>query len=174
MAFTDAVDSIYQYVKARILVVNPQRQVKGFLTAQDWPPKNVTLDAFYLLVLGEVAAGRTYYSASTPVKFHQLQWVWINQGTDLTPGIRQANRGTKYRTMQQMKGELQSGLFPNFCEKFSWSLDGNGNWVSAQLIPQQWLLWAPVEFHEKIDKESGIMYGSGAIRVVDQMDEITA
>ena|ERR1700751_1350233 len=173
MAFTDAVDSHYEYVKGRILTVNPNRVVAGLLSAQDWPSKPLKFDAFYLLVLGEMPLGRQWYSASVPVKFHQVQWVWINKGTELTQGIRQANRGDKYRVMQAMKGELLNGLFPNFTQKFSWSLV-NGVWTSAPLNPVEFILWNPVEFHEKIDKESGMMYGSGAVRVVDMTDVITS
>src|SRR5580692_617895 len=128
MAWNDGIDSYYQWVKGRVnafttrTVYNTPNNplngvVKGMLSAQDWPPKDIVFDAFYLLVMGDAPIGRQGYSAAVPIKFHQVQWVWINKGTDLTQGIRQANRGDKYRTMQTMKGELVNGHFPGFCEK---------------------------------------------------------
>lgn len=172
MSWSDAVDSIYEYTKGRIQTLNPNRVVAGLLAAQDWPSKDVKFDAFYLLVLGETSIGKQGYSASTPIKFHQIQWVWINKGTDVKQGIRQANRGDRYRTMQAMKGELTNGLFPGFTEKLTWALDGNGIWTPSHLTPVEFIMWQPVEFHEKLDTASGMMYGSGAIRIVDMLDEI--
>lgn len=173
MAFTDAIDSLYIYTRDRIQSLNPDRVVAGLLAAQDWPSKNVKFNAFYLLDIGETSIGKQGYSASTPIKFHQVQWVWITQGTDLVQGIRQANRGDRYRVMQQMKEELVNGLFPGFTQKFSWSLI-NGVWTSAVKTPAEFITWQPVEFHEKLDQESGMMYGSGAIRIADMLDEITS
>ena len=174
MAFVDAVDSIYQNAKARISAVNPSRVTAGLLAAQDWPPKNVKLEAFYLLDLGEAPAMKAFYSATVPVKFHQLQWVWIVKGTELQQGVRAANRGDRFRTMQTMKGELTNGLFPGFTEKKTWSLDASGNWIGVSLNPVEFITWTPVEFHERLDKDSGIMYGSGAVRVCDETDAITS
>src|ERR1700741_2750735 len=100
MAFADGIDSYYQWVKARILAFNSSRTVKGMMDAQDWPSKNVAFDAFYLLDLGDVPVGKQFYSAQTPVLFRQVQWVWINKGTDLVQGVRQANRGDRFRTWE--------------------------------------------------------------------------
>jgi hypothetical protein len=154
--------------------MNPARVVAGLLAAQDWPSKNIKFDAFYLLDLADTPLGHNFYSAQTPVLFRNVQWVWINQGTDLTPGIRQANRGTKFRTSLQMKGELLYGSYPNFAEKFTWSLDGNGNWISAPENPVEFILWKPIEFHSKLDTPSGLIYGAGATRLVDMTDPITS
>lgn len=180
MAFTDAVDSHYEYVRGRIRTLNPNRVMGGLLAAQDWPTKSVKLNAFYLLVLGEDSVGRQGYSASTPIKFHTVQWVWINKGTDLVQGIKAANRGDRYRTMQQMKGELLNGLFPNFSEKLSWALVATGQpspnearWTGTSKTPAEFIWWTPADFHEKLDKESMVMYGSGATRIQDMTDEIT-
>src|SRR6266446_6014765 len=174
MAFTDAVDSHYIYVRNRILTLNPTRVMGGVLNAQDWPSKPIKFDAFYLLVLGESSVGRAGYSASTPIKFHTIQWVWINKGTDLTPGVKAANRGDRYRIMQQMKGELLNGFYPNFAEKLSWTLVPTGQpspndakWTGTSKVPQEFVWWTPVDFHEKLDKESGVQYGSANTRIQD-------
>lgn len=174
MAFVDAVDSHYQYVKGRMATINPSRVVAGLLEAQDWPPKNVKLDAFYLLILAATSIGRQGYSASTPIKFHQCQWVWINKGTDLQQGVRSANRGDRFRTMEQMQGELIEALYPNFCEKQTWALDANGNWVGTSLNPVEYITWTPVELYEKGAMDSGVRYGSGAVKIFDMTDTITS
>src|SRR5580692_7234491 len=155
MSYQDGVDSFYQYVKGRINAFTTRTVpdigggvVAGMLSAQDWPYKGVKFDAFYLLVLGEAPIGKQGYSAAVPIKFHQVQWVWINKGTDLTQGIRQANRGDRYRTMQTMKGELVNGHFPGFCEKLTYSLV-NGVWTGVAENPVEYITWNPIEFHEK-------------------------
>ena len=180
MAFTDAVDSHYQYVRARIIAQNSNRVFGGILTAQDWPSKPIKFDAFYLLVLGESSVGRQGYSGTVPIKFHTLQWVWITKGTDLIQGIKAANRGDKYRIVQQMKQELQNAFSPNFTEKLSWALVATGQpapndakWTGTSKDPKEFIWWTPVEFHEKVDKDSGVMYGSANTRIQDMMDAIT-
>jgi hypothetical protein len=174
--FTDGQDTYYQYVKGRILTYNSSRVVAGMLSAQDWPYKEVKFDAFYLLVLGEVPIGKQAYSAAVPIKFHQMQWVWINKGTDLVQGIRQANRGDKYRTMQNMKGELTYAHYPGFCEKQTWALNTAGVWTGTPENPVEYIQWQPIEFHEKWSEPggAGIGYGAGAVRVADMLDVITA
>ena len=181
--FTDGIDSYYQYVKGRVNAYTTRTVpdiangvVAGMLSAQDWPSKDVKLDAFYLLDLGEAPIGKQGYSAAVPIKFHQVQWVWVNKGTDLTPGLRQANRGDRYRTMQVMKGELINGHFPGFCEKQTYSLV-NGVWTGTSLVPQEFITWPPIEFHEKWSQPpdgAGVGYGSGAVRIADMVDTITA
>lgn len=181
MAFTDAVDSHYIYVRTRILTENPNRVMGGVLSAQDWPSKPIKFDAFYLLVLGESPVGRQGYSGQVPIKFHSLQWVWIVKGSDLTPGKKAANRGDKYRIVQKMKEELQNATLPNFTEKLSWALVPTGqpapndaDWTGTSKDPKEFIWWTPIEFHEKVDKDSGVMYGSANIRIQDMMDAITS
>jgi hypothetical protein len=173
--FIDGLDSMYGYVKSRILTMNPQRVVKGMLNAQDWPSKNIEYDAFYMLDLGETAIGKQGYSASTPIKFHAVQWVWINKGTDVAPTVRQANRGDKYRTMQQMKGELTFGLYPGFAQKFSWALVGSV-FTPTALNPVEYITWTPVQFHEKWSQQggAGVGYGAGYTSLTDMLDTIVA
>jgi hypothetical protein len=172
--FTDALDSYYQYVKARILAVNQDRIVGGMLDAQDWPSKPFKLDTFYLLTLHEEPPGKEFYSQYAPPIFHSVQWVWVNKGMDLNPGERKANRGDRYRTNEQMKGELLIGAVPGYAEKFSWALDANGNWVSTPLDPPEVITWKPLEFHKKSDKDSGIIYGAAATRIFDMTDVVAS
>lgn len=172
MAFIDAIYTFYEFVKGRVQVQNPNRLVKGLLAAQDWPPKEVKLEAFYLLDLGESPIGRQGYSQTIPIKFHQVQWVWIIKGTSLQQGVRAANRGDRFVTMQQMKGELINGLYPGYTDKMTWALDGNGVFVGTELVPPEQITWNPVELHEKLDKDSGVMYGSGAVRIANMTDAI--
>lgn len=174
MAYVDAIDSHYQYVKGRVALVNAARVVAGLLDAQDWPPKEVKLDAFYLLMVADSSIGRQGYSAAVPIKFHHVQWVWINKGTDVQQGERKANRADRMRTMQQMKGELINALFPHYAEKKTWSLDGNGTWNGSSLNPVEYITWTPVDFAEKGAMDSGIRWGSAAIRICDMTDTITA
>lgn len=172
--FGDAIESHYVYVRDRIKTFNPNRIVKGIVNAQDWPPKKVEPDAFYLLVLDDAPIGSQGYSQYQPMIFHQLQWVWINKGTDIVPGVRKANRGDRYNVSQNMKGELLYGLAPGYTQKLSWSLDGNGKLVSSIPDIPEPITWNPVAFHTKLDKDSGINYGAGALRVWDMTDAITS
>jgi hypothetical protein len=175
MAFVDGIDSFYQFVKARIQVLNTQRVVAGMLNAQDWPPKNVKLEAFYLLVLGEDVVGRQGFSPAVPIKFHLVQWTWIIKGSDLQQGEKLANRGDRYRIMQTMKEELTNGLFPNYAEKLTWSLNQtNGKWLGVPYAPKMFVTWTPVSFQEKFDKDSGVAYGTGSTRIQDILQPITS
>jgi sensor c-di-GMP phosphodiesterase-like protein len=174
MAYVDCIDSHYQAVKVRMATINANRAVKGLLMAQDWPPKNVELEAFYLLTLKDSAVGRNFYSASTPVKIENVQWVWIIKGTDTQQGVRAANRGDRFRTMFAMKDELTKALYPNFTEKKSWSLDAGGVWQAVSENPVEFITWTPVEFYEKSAMESGVMWGSASVRIVNMTDTITS
>lgn len=174
MAYVDAVDSFYQAVKSRMTDLNPQREVKGMLMAQDWPPKNVALEAFYLLTIHDSPSGKSFYSAVTPVKFHHVQWVWIIKGTDIQQGTRAANRGDRFRTMFTMKDELTKAMYPNFTEKLNWSLDGNGIWAGVAESPVEYITWTPVEFYEKSAMDSGMVWGSAATKIWQMTDTITS
>ena len=174
MAYVDAVDSFYAATKARIATLNPNRKVKGLLMAQDWPPKNVDLEAFYLLTLKDSAVGRQMYSAAVPVKFHFVQWVWMIKGTDIQPGTRAANRGDRFRTMFEMKDEMTKALYPNFTEKLTFALDGAGNWAGTPEDPVEYITWTPVEFYEKTAADSGIVWCSAAVKIFNMTDTITS
>lgn len=171
----EVLDSHYQYVKARINAVTTRvpkdgsasNVVAGMLNAQDWPPKEVKLEMFYMLVLGREPIGNQGFSPANPIKFHLVQWTWMAKGSDLQQGVKQAYRGDRYRIMQTMEDELIYGMFPNYAERQSWALDANGNWIATSFSPQRFFTWTPVELHEQNPKESGIAYGTGRTRLQD-------
>ena len=170
--FVDAIDSHYQAVKARIQAYNPNRIVAGLLEAQDWPPEKHKLDAFYLLVLGEIQVGGTI---GNPVIGHHVQWVWISIGDDLPQtGVRQANRGTRFRTINTMKQELSIALYPNYTEKLTWALDGNGKWTGTELIPVEYVWWSRPEFMDKLSSESGKIYSAASLKLTNMLDQIVS
>jgi len=175
----DALDSHYQYVKARInsfttrVIPGMTGVVKGILNAQDWPPKSVILGAFYMLILGEEPVGKQGFSPAVPIKFHVVQWTWIIKGSDLQQGEQLANRGDRYRIMQAMKYELTQGMFPNYAEKQTWDLV-DGKFTGASLVPKIFMTWTPVDFHERFDRESGLAYGTGSTRIQDISQPITS
>ena len=173
MAFVDAVDSFYNAVKTRMATINPNRQVKGLLMARDWPPTNVELEAFYLLTLSDSPIGKQGYSQAAPMKFAHVQWTWVIKGTDLKPGVRQSNRGDRFRTQFDMKDEMTKALYPGFTEKLNFSLDGNGNWVGTSESPVEYISWTPVDFVEHSDKASGVIWGAAMVRIWQMTDLIT-
>lgn len=176
MAYIDGVFSHYEYVKARILTINPNRVVKGYNLAQDWPPKNISYDAFYLLTLGEDPIGRQGFSPYIPIVMHQFQWLWVSAGQDIGAGQVGPNRGIRFQTHFAMKGELEQALFPYFCEKMTWGYDSSNppKFVGTSESPQEFIGWAPPSYHEKLDRASGVVYGSVAVRVWDMLDPVTA
>lgn len=178
MAYVDAIDSFYQAIKARIVAqsialgqTTPLYPAKGLLEAQDWPNKDAISNAFYLLTLDDKAVGRQMYSATVPVKFHLVQWVWIITGTDLQSGQRAENRGDRFRVGQAMKDVLTNAHYPNFAEKKSWALSG-ANWVGTSLVPPEFITWSPVEFAPKSDQASGVIYGAAGLRIWNMLDSI--
>jgi hypothetical protein len=172
MAYIDAIDSFYQSVKGRMASINANRKVAGLLMAQDWPPKNVSLEAFYLLTQSDSAASRQFYSPYIPVKFHHISFVWIIKGTDIQQGTRAANRGDRFRTAFTMKDELTKAMYPNFCEKKTWSLDASGNWNGVSENPVEYITWIPVEFHEKTAMDSGLVWGTAVTKIWSMTDPI--
>ncbi len=174
MAYVDTIDSHYAAVKTRLATINPNREVKGLLMARDWPPTKVALEAFYLLTLTDTPIGRQGYSQSVPMKYEHVEWVWAITGTDLAPGQRKSNRGDRFRTAFQMKDEMTKALYPGFTEKMSFSLDANGNWVGTSENPVEFISWAPVSFVEKSSQESGVIWGTAALRIWTMLDFISA
>jgi len=180
--YSDGLYSYYEYVKGRVnayttrVIPNLTGVVKGLMNAQDWPPKNVVEDAFYLIVGADTSIGKQGYSASTPIKFHMYTWAWINKGTDVTPTVRQPNRGDRLNTMQVMKGELVNGHYPGFCEKFTWGYNNGGVWTPSPEPVVEYITWKPIEFNEKWSQAggAGVGYGQGTTRVADMLDTITA
>lgn len=141
--------------------------------AQDWPPKNIEFDAFYLLTLGEQPIGRQGFSASIPIVGHEMQWQWVTKGVDISAGQVGPNRGIRFQNHFAMKGELEQALAPYFCEKKSWGPVGQPPvWTGTSLDPVESIMWAPPTYHEKLDKLSGTVYGIVAVRVWDMLDPV--
>jgi hypothetical protein len=172
VAFVDAVDSHYQHVKARIKAENPTRQVLGLLEAQDWPPKTIKTQAFYLLTLKNESQEQG--TKANAIRVHFLQWVWIIEGTDLQQGVRAANRGDRFRINEQMKGELAAAMFPRFTVKQSWQLNANGVWVGTPKDPPEVTRWSKLQLMQRTDRASGLVYGIGSVNVTDMMRQILA
>jgi hypothetical protein len=184
----DAVWSMYEYVKPRLLsyVTNPANnaekikaiseiQVAGVFNAQDWPPKQIKFNTFYLLTLDDAPIGKQGYSQYSPMLFHQVQWTWVVKGTDLTQGIRQANRGDRWVITETMKGALLSALSPGYTTKLTWALNNAGVFVgSPTSTPNEPITWPPVSFHTRFDKASGIQYIAAPIRIWDMTDAIVS
>lgn len=157
--------------------INPARQLLGVMSAQDWPPKQVKFEAFYMLVLGQSPAPRSAWSPSVPIVGHEIQFVWLITGSDVQAGQVGRNRGDRYRTDMTMKEELEKALYPGFTEKLSWSVSGqsitNLQLTSVSESPKEFIRWrTPPVFVTKVDKASGVIYGSAAFRMTEMTDTI--
>jgi hypothetical protein len=170
-SFVDGIDSHYNWVKSRIAVKNPDRSVKGLLQAQDWPSQKIELSAFYLLVVGTTPLDIQAGSIAGPHVSHLLQWVWIVKGTDLAANQRMRNRGDRFRTHMAMKDELVYAMYPNYTEKKTWSYI-NEVWTGESLVPAQHVSWSRVQFQERLDKDSGVIYGTASVHVSDMLTQI--
>jgi hypothetical protein len=173
-----AIDSYFEYMAAGIKQVNPARQVVGISDAMDWPPKNVIMNAFYLLILGERGiTGKSFWSSAIPVIVHTLQWTWIIQGSDLTKGTIGRSRGDRYRTNITMREELLKATFQAwFTEKLDWSVVGNTPaglaLESNPKTPAEYFWWTSLTFLNRLDRDSGVVYGAATVQVTDMTQEI--
>jgi len=173
-----AVDTYFEYVAARMAsVVNPNRRVVGVMDAMDWPPKTVLMESFYLLLLGErPMIGKEFWSAAIPVEVHTLQWTWIIQGGELTQGKVGRSRGDRYRTNMLMRQEILQGTYPWFCQKQSWGVQGTTpsgvSLVGTPVVPNECIWWNQPTFLNRVDRESGMIFGTATVQVVDMTQEI--
>ena len=170
----DALDSHYFAVKNRILQLNPSRQVVGIMDAQDWPAQDVKFEALYCLCLGESPIGKQGWSPTIPIVYHTVQWTWLIAGTDTQAGIQGKSRGDRYRKNYQIEKELEYGIFPQFAQKNTYSIDGNGVLRITPVVPTEFILWTPVSFAKKSDKVSGLIYGTATTRITDMTGTIAA
>lgn len=159
MPMINELDTHSEYVRGRIIAINPARTVNGVIEASDWPPEKVLMESFYCLSKGMRPMGKSAYTPSAPAMTYMVQWVWLISGTDIPTGQDQANRGDRYRTHLTMCEELRQGLWPNFTEKLQYSVDANGNLVSSSLATQDFFWWSPGTFRHKVDSKSGLLYG---------------
>ena len=171
----DALDTFFKYVKARIIAANNGRTVVGIIEANDWPPKDVMPNAFYLLTLGDVP-NRNGGSASALNMIHLVQWVWTIPGDDLTQDQLGHNRGNRYRINWQMKTELVRGMFPGFCPKNSYTPQiVNGAITSVPTPSGDTITWSAPRFMKTnmLDK-SGIIYCGAQVHISQFADSITS
>jgi hypothetical protein len=169
----DAIDSYFAAMEAGIAIANPNRKVIGVMDAMDWPPKNVTLEAFYLLVLGARGLNsKAMWSSAEPTFVHTLQWTWVIAGSDLTQGKIGRSRGDRYRTNITMRDELVVATQKAWwAEKLQFSVQGNTpSGVALQATPMdtpEWIWWTPLTFLNRQDRESGVIYGAAQVQVTD-------
>lgn len=173
MAFVDAIDSHYQFVKARIKEIAPTRIVAGMLNARDWPYKEAKLEAFYLLSVTDAPGPSSMISEAIPIVSHQVQWSWLIAGDDLRPEDpkRSANRAKRFRLNKEMQGELLKALTPRFCEKQNWQMV-NGVWTGTPL--NEYIMWTVPRFVGREDKDTGLVYGMALVNILNMTDEISA
>jgi len=148
------------------------------MDAADWPPKQIVMEAFYLLTLGEKPiVGKSFWSAASPVVVHTLQWTWLIQGSDLTSGKIGRNRGDRYRTNMTMREELLKATYPWFTQKQTWTVQGNTpSGIALQgtpVVPSESIWWNQPTFLNRIDRESGLVYGTATLQLTDMTETIT-
>ncbi|SRR6266566_3508218 len=174
----EAIDSYFEYVTARMLVINSARQMVGISDASDWPPKQVVMEAFYLLVVGERTASSSFWSPAVPVVTDLLQWQWLIAGTDLTKGQVGRSRGDRYRTNTTMRSELRKASWPWWAPKKSWAVIGNtpsGLALQGTAVsPAEQIWFGPLSFTSRVDKVSGSVYGVAAVNLSSMEVPITA
>jgi len=167
----NAVDSYFEYCLTRWQTINPARNVVAILDAMDWPAKQVELEQVYLLTLGQRPLGKQFWSGSVPVLAHTLQWTWMIAGTDLQSGKVGRSRGDRYRKNMTIKQELLQASWPWFTEKKSWSVQGNTpsglSLVSSSLSPKEFMWWTELTFMNRIDRQSGLIYGTATLYLTD-------
>jgi hypothetical protein len=151
----------------------------GIVDAMDWPPNSVKLESFYLLVLGQKPViGKSFWSAAIPVVVHTLQWTWMIVGSDLVSGKVGRSRGDRYRTNLTMRQELLKATYPWFCQKQSWAVQGNTpSGLALQgtpVVPSEYVWWSPLTFLNRLDKDSGVVYGAATVQLTDMTEMITA
>lgn len=169
----DAIDTYFEYVSNRMAtIVNPSRQMVAIQDAADWPPKNVVLEAFYLLYLGaRPITGKSFWSPTITTVVHSVQWTWIIAGSDLTQGKVGRSRGDRYRTNMKMRDELTHATYPWFAQKNTYSVLGStptGLALEATPVsPTEDIWWTSLVFLNRVDRESGVVYGAASTQITD-------
>lgn len=172
-------DSHYAYVKARILAINPTRVFSGIVHASDWPSVQAIPESFYLVTntldpFRSEGPGTGSVSASSLLYGETVSWVWAILGTDIQAGTVAANRGDRYRTNLQMVQEIIQGWFPGFCQKQQFSINqANGALIATPYVPAEQVWFSPPKFSTRIERSTGIMFGSAATIITGFAPTIT-
>ncbi len=175
----ECIDTYFEYVSGRMATINPDRKVVGVMDAMDWPPKNVLLEGFYLLVIGQrPMIGKQFWSAAITTLSHTVQWTWLITGSDLTQGKVGRSRGDRYRTNMTMREELIKATYPWFATKEEWTVLGaTPSGLALQgtpLTPTEDFWWGPPTFLNRIDRTSGVVYGAATVQLVSMEPIVTA
>jgi hypothetical protein len=165
------IDTFTEAVRDRIVALNPSRKVLGVLDRRDWPPQDVAMEAFYCLVLGASPLGKQAFSAQNQWYVFTCQWVWMIAGTDTQAGLRGLSRGDRGRKHRQMLQELAHGLYPFFAQKKTFSMAG-ATMQSAPAVPTESITWTLPVLVDKVDQESGLVYGTATVYVSGCADAI--
>jgi len=170
----ESTDTLWNYFTGRIATINPARLLGGYLDAQDWPPKQVDFDKFYMLVLGDVPLDEETFSWNVPFYETTVQFMWMNMGTQISnyTNVMGKNRGDRIRTCYQMKQELLQAMFPGFTNKISLSVDAAQNLQTTTLQEQIW--WSKPAFNTRVDRESGLLYGTATVKIGSMAPTIAA
>lgn len=163
----DWADSHYQYVKKRVLAINPTRVFSGIVQARSWPLEQAVPESFYLL-LGNNAPLRGENSWSGPAYSEKIQWAWQIIGTDILSNSQMRNRGDRYRTNFTMVQELLQGMAFGFCEKQQYSIsevNGSPVLVATSYMPKESIWWKQPVFTDRFERISGILFGYAASEV---------
>lgn len=166
-SMVDWADSHYQYVKQRVLAINPNRVFSGIVQSRSWPIEQAVPESFYLL-LGNNSPLRGENSWSAPGYSEKVQWAWQIIGTDIPANALMQNRGDRYRTNFTMVQELLQGMAFGFCEKLQYSVsDVNGSpvLVVTSYVPKESIWWKKPVFTDRFDRTSGILFGYAASEV---------
>jgi hypothetical protein len=166
-SMVDWSDGHYQYVKQRVLAINPDRVFSGIVQARSWPIEQATPESFYLL-LGNNAPLKGDNPWSAKAYSEKVQWAWQILGTDIASNAIQRNRGDRYRTNFTMCQELLQGMFPGYCEKLQYSLEevnGSPVLVGTSYVPKEMLWFRPPVYTDRFERSSGILFGYAASEI---------
>jgi hypothetical protein len=160
-------DSLYQYVKARIEAINPTRVFSGIVEAADWPPKELKDQTYYLVINSldpNRGQGPGTNSWTAPLYGEIAQWTWPIIGTDIAADTLATNRGDRYRINFQMIQELLQGHYPGFCQKFQYSMNGT-LLIATPYVPAETIWFTKPRFSTRIERTTGILFGSAAVTI---------
>lgn len=170
----DALDSYWKYVKPRIIANNPQRTVVGIIEANEWPPKQVQFNSFYLLALGETPS-RGFGSKTNRGLTYLVQWMWLIPGDDKAQGTMGKNRGNRYRIHYQMKSELGQASYPGFCDKNTYTAPAAPGLPATATALGEKIWWSPLRFMPShLEEKSGLLQGSAQVHINSFGDVITS
>lgn len=169
-------DSHYKYVKTRIQVINPARVFSGIFDAVDWPPKELVPETYYF-ILGGLDSNRGQGPGtnpwSAPIYGLEVSWAWSVIGTDIPSNELMANRSDRYRKNFQMIQEILQGIYPGFCEMFQYSPNPTGGpAIGTPYTPAEYILQKKPRFSTRIERSTGILFGSASLTITGLSPQI--